>query len=325
MDLTESVLICLGAAVAVYYGVKLLLFNRILFPKVWFPLAKTFFTSTGEWAVVTGASEGIGRAYAFALAEQGMSVVIMSRTKVRLDQVAKEIGDKTGQKVKVIVADFTKENVFSEIEDQLRDLDIGVLVNNVGMLPSYVPSRFLECAELEKTITKVINCNVKTLAKMCKIILPGMENRGRGVIVNVSSGVACIPFPLYTLYSASKVFVERFSQGLHAEYIDKGIIIQTVAPFGVSTRMAAYQQTNVVTLSPEDFVKSSLQYLRAGDKTHGSVCHAIMGWLLQSIPLKILHAESMLHNLRDYVKKKTALAASIAASPRATFENGRMK
>uniref|UniRef100_A0A8P4G7R0 Hydroxysteroid (17-beta) dehydrogenase 3 n=1 Tax=Dicentrarchus labrax TaxID=13489 RepID=A0A8P4G7R0_DICLA len=335
MDLMELFFISLGAAVVVYYGVKLLLFSRMLFPKLWFPLSKFFFTSMGEWAVVTGASEGIGRAYAFMLAEQGMNVVIMSRTTVTLDQVAKEIGDTTGQKVKVIATDFIKENVFSEIEEQLRDLNIGVLVNNVGVLPSFIPCQFLECAELDQTVTKVINCNVKTMAKvrvyicysffpnndnsyncleteliffflqMCKIILPGMENRGKGVIVNISSGIATIPFPLYTLYAASKVFVERFSQGLQAEYKDKGIIIQTVAPFGVSTRLSGYQPINMVTLSPEDFVKYSLQYIRAGDKTNGSVCHIVLGWILQSIPLKVLHGELVLNSLQDYVKKKT--------------------
>ncbi|XP_029295221.1 17-beta-hydroxysteroid dehydrogenase type 3 [Cottoperca gobio] len=324
MDFMELFFIALGAAVIVCYGVKLLLFSRMLFPKMWFPLSKSFFTSLGEWAVVTGASEGIGRAYALALAEKGMNVVIMSRTKVTLDQVAKEIGDTTGQRVKVIVTDFMKDNVFSELEDQLRNLNIGVLVNNVGMLPSFIPCKFLETARLDQTITMTINCNVKTMAKMCKIILPGMENRGKGVIVNISSGIASIPFPLYTLYAASKVFVERFSQGLQAEYSDKGIIIQAVAPFGVSTRMAGYQKTNIVTLSPEDFVKSSLQYLRAGDKTHGSVCHIVLGWLLQSIPLKVLYAESMLHSLQDYIKKKAALNATICAS-NATFENGRNK
>ncbi|XP_042344332.1 testosterone 17-beta-dehydrogenase 3 [Plectropomus leopardus] len=320
MDLMELFFISVGATVIVFYGVKLLLFSRMLFPKMWFPLSKSFFTSMGEWAVVTGASEGIGRAYAFALAEQGMNIVIMSRTKVALDQVAKEISDTTGQRVKVIVTDFIRDNVFSEIEDQLQDFNIGVLVNNVGILPSFVPCRFLEFAELDQTITKVINCNVKTMAKMCKIILPGMENRRKGLILNVSSGVASVPFPLYTLYAASKVFVERFSQGLQAEYKDKGILIQAVAPFGVSTRMADYIPTNIVTLSPEDFVKSSLQYVRAGDKTHGSVCHIVLGWLLQSIPSKVLYAEYMLHSLQDYVKNKAALRAS-----NATFENGKNK
>uniref|UniRef100_A0AAQ4R5K8 Hydroxysteroid (17-beta) dehydrogenase 3 n=1 Tax=Gasterosteus aculeatus aculeatus TaxID=481459 RepID=A0AAQ4R5K8_GASAC len=311
MDLMELFFITLGFAVIVCYGVRLLLFSKMLFPKIWFPLPKYFFTSMGAWAVVTGASEGIGRAYALALAEQGMNVVIMSRTKAALEDVAKEIVATTGQRVKVIVTDLM-EDVFSEIEDQLCGLNIGILVNNVGMLPSVIPSKFLECAELDQV------SGVGSLRwPMCKIILPGMENRGKGVIVNISSGIASIPFPLYTLYAASKVFVERFSQGLQAEYRDKGIIIQTVAPFGVSTRMADYQKTNTVTLSPEDFVKSSLQYLRAGDKTHGSVCHIFLGWLLQSIPAKILYAECVLHGLQDYVKKraqKTSVSVSSASS-----------
>ncbi|KAL6114030.1 hsd17b3 [Pungitius sinensis] len=320
MDLMELFFITLGTAVIVCYGVRLLLFSRMLFPKIWFPLPKYFFTSMGEWAVVTGASEGIGRAYALALAEQGMNVVIMSRTKAALEHVAKEIVATTGQRVKVIVTDLM-EDVFSEIEDQLWGLNIGILVNNVGMLPSFIPCKFLECAELDRTITKVINCNVKSMAKMCKIILPGMENRGKGVIINISSGIASIPFPLYTLYAASKVFVERFSQGLQAEYRDKGIIIQTVAPFGVSTRMADYQKTNIVTLSPDDFVKRSLQYLRAGDKTYGSVCHTFLGWLLLSIPFKILYSECVLLSLQDYVKKRTQKASVSASS--ASSEKGR--
>ncbi|XP_037114718.1 testosterone 17-beta-dehydrogenase 3 isoform X1 [Syngnathus acus] len=321
----------LGAVVFIYYGAKLLLFTRMLYPKRWFPVPKSFFLSMGEWAVVTGASEGIGRQYAFALAEHGMNVVIMSRTKVTLDKVAKEISESTQRVVKVVVADFTNDNIFTDIEEHLKYLDVGVLVNNVGMVPSAVPRRFLEGEDLDQTITRVINCNVKTMVKMCKIILPGMENRRKGVIVNIASGIASIPFPMYSLYSASKVsivqplfgskrvvtliklcvsllqiFVERFSQGLHAEYKDKGIIIQAVTPFGVSTRMAGYQKTNVTMLSPRDFVESSLQYIRAGDKTYGSICHMLLGWLLLSIPLKILHSDFMLQGMKDYVEKKQA-------------------
>uniref|UniRef100_A0A3Q0R2D9 Hydroxysteroid (17-beta) dehydrogenase 3 n=1 Tax=Amphilophus citrinellus TaxID=61819 RepID=A0A3Q0R2D9_AMPCI len=292
MDFMELFFISLGTAVVVYYGVKLLLFSRMLFPKLWFPVAKTFFTSMGEWAVVTGSSDGIGKAYAFALAKQGMNVVIMSRSKARLDQVAREIGIKTTeQRVKVIITDFAKENIFSEIEEQLKDLNIGVLVNNVGTLPCFIPCKFLESDELDKV----------SGTSMCKMILPGMASRGEGMILNVSSGIASIPFPLYTLYA---VFVERFSQGLQAEYRDKGIIIQSVAPFGVSTRMTGYQQTSMVTLSPEDFVKYSLQYIRAGDKTNGSICHIVMAWLLQTIPPKFLYAEPVIQHLQDYVKQK---------------------
>uniref|UniRef100_A0A3B3TJ12 Hydroxysteroid (17-beta) dehydrogenase 3 n=1 Tax=Poecilia latipinna TaxID=48699 RepID=A0A3B3TJ12_9TELE len=284
MDLLELIFTLLGAAVVVYYGGKLALFSRMLFPKWYFPLSKTFFTSMGEWAVVTGASEGIGRAYAFALADRGMNVVIMSRTKATLEKVAEEIGETTGRRVKVIVADFSEENIFREIEEELKDLNIGVLVNNVGVLPTFVPCKFLDSEE------------------------------NKGVIINVASGIASFPFPLYTLYAASKVFVERFSQGLQAEYRDSGIIIQAVAPFGVSTRMAGFQKTNMVTLLPEYFVQKSLQYVRAGDKINGTVCHTLLAWLLQSIPLKLVYAEIVLQGLQDYVKKKTGQRESLSES-----------
>ncbi|XP_013857996.1 17-beta-hydroxysteroid dehydrogenase type 3, partial [Austrofundulus limnaeus] len=264
--------------------------------------------------VVTGASEGIGRAYAVALAERGLNVVIMSRTKEKLDQLAEEIGEKTGQKVKVIVADFTKDDIYGDIEEQLQDLNVGVLVNNVGALPTFIPCRFLDTKELDTVITKVINCNVKTMMKMCRIVLPGMENRRKGLIVNISSGIVCVPIPLYTLYAASKVFVERFSRGLQAEYKDKGILIQAITPFGVSTRLAGYQKANIVTFMPDDFVKTSLQYLRAGDKTAGSVSHTILGWFLQSIPHKLLHSELAMARMCDFVKKKTQTRIKISTT-----------
>ncbi|XP_036835971.1 testosterone 17-beta-dehydrogenase 3 isoform X1 [Oncorhynchus mykiss] len=304
MDLMELFFVCLGAAVVVFYGVKMVHFAKMLYPRVCFPQPDSFFTSMGEWAVVTGGSDGIGKAYAFELAGRGLNVVILSRTKDKLDRVALEIGETTGQKVKVIVADFTEDDMYEHIEENLKGLNISVLVNNVGILPSHIPCKFLQTKDLEQRITKVINCNVKALVKMCQIVLPGMEKRGKGVIVNISSGVASVPSPMYTMYCASKVFVERFSQGLQAEYKAKRVMIQAVAPFGVSTPMTGYQKSNMVTLTAEDFVRTSLEYLQAGDKTYGSICHTVLGWMVQAVPQQILHSETMQDSLLEYVKKR---------------------
>ncbi|CAB1320048.1 unnamed protein product [Coregonus sp. 'balchen'] len=101
-----------------------------------------------------------------------------------------------------------------------------------------------------------------------------------------------------------QVFVERFSQGLQAEYKAKGIMIQAVAPFGVSTHMTGYQKPNMVTLTAEDFVRTSLVYLQAGDKTYGSICHTVLGWMVQAVPQQILHSETMQDSLLEYVKKR---------------------
>lgn len=233
-----------------------------------------------------------------------MSVIIISRNQEKLDRAARKIELTTGQEVKVIAADFTKDDRYGHIQENIEGLEIGILVNNVGILPSKIPCKLLETSDLEERIYDVINCNVKAMVKMCRIVLPGMQQRGRGVILNVSSGIAKIPCPIYTLYAASKVFVERFSKGLQAEYKSKGIIIQMVAPFGVSTPMTGHQKPDMVTFTPEEFVRSSLKYLKAGDQTYGSVTHTILGGIVQSIPTWVLQSEAFQHHFREYVKEK---------------------
>ncbi|XP_073723858.1 17-beta-hydroxysteroid dehydrogenase type 3 isoform X1 [Misgurnus anguillicaudatus] len=304
MTLTEIIFILAGTCTVMLFGVKLICLVMVLAPKICYPLPESFMTSLGKWAVITGGSDGIGRAYAQELSKYGMNVVIISRNQEKLDRAARTIELATGVQVKVIAADFTKDNIYGHIMECIEGLDIGILVNNVGILPSQIPCRLLETADLEERMYDVINCNVKAMVKMCNIVLPGMKERGRGAVLNVSSGIAKIPCPLYTLYAASKVFVERFSQGLQAEYRSKGIIIQTVAPFGVSTSMTFHQKPDLVTFSAEDFVRSSLKYLRAGDQTYGSITHTILGWIMQAIPTWVLRSEAFQDNFEEYVKER---------------------
>ncbi|XP_052460067.1 17-beta-hydroxysteroid dehydrogenase type 3 [Carassius gibelio] len=304
MTLAEIIFIFTGTCAVLVFGGKLVCLFMMLVPKLFCPLPESFFTTLGKWAVVTGGSDGIGRAYAEELSKLGMSVIIISRNQEKLARAARKIELTTGQEVKVIAADFTKDDIYGHINENIKGLDIGILVNNVGILPSQIPCKLLETSDLEERIHDVINCNVKAMVKMCRIVLPEMQQRGRGVILNVSSGIAKIPCPIYTLYAASKVFVERFSQGLQAEYKFKGIIIQTVAPFGVSTAMTGHQKPDMVTFTPEEFARSSLKYLKLGDQTYGSVTHTILGGIVQSIPTWVLQSKAFQHHFREYVKEK---------------------
>lgn len=303
MEPGELFLVLLGAAVFLYCVCKLTLVLLALFPKAWYRLPKSFFSSLGEWAVITGGSEGIGRAYALELAKRGLNIVLISRNLAKLEKTAREI-ETTGREVKVIVADFTKDDIYDHIERMLFGLNVGVLVNNVGVIPSKDPCKFLSTNNLEQSITNMITCNVKGAVKMCKIILPQMEQRSKGLILNISSGVASAPTPLYSIYSASKIFVVRFSQGLNAEYRSKGIIIQAVTPFGVSTAMSGFMKPNLITFTPEDFVTTSLDYVLAGDLTYGSISHHILGWILQAIPQRIMHSEFMQEKTFEYVRSR---------------------
>ncbi|KAL6458821.1 hypothetical protein MHYP_G00322930 [Metynnis hypsauchen] len=328
MALIELIFTLVGACVVLVYCARLAHVLMMLFLRVWYPLPENFFTSMGRWAgedplpmwhskfqvgvqywsllsiVITGASDGIGKAYTQELVRRGLNVVIISRTKEKLDRLARDIEVKTGVKVITIVADFTKDDIYGVIKENIQGLDVAILVNNVGMLPTFIPCKLLEIDHLEEKMYQVINCNVKTAVKMCHIVLPGMVERGRGIILTVSSGIAKIPCPIYTLYVATKIFLERFSQGLQAEYKSNGILFQTVTPFGVSTAMMGNQKANFFTFTAEEFVRNSLMYLKAGEQTYGSIRHAVLGWVVQAIPTWVLRSEAFHHIFQEFVKKQ---------------------
>ncbi|XP_008934088.1 PREDICTED: testosterone 17-beta-dehydrogenase 3, partial [Merops nubicus] len=239
------------------------------------------------------------------LAKRGLNVVMISRTLEKLQRVASEVEQTTGRKVKVIQADFTKNSIYENIEKHLQGLDVGVLVNNVGMLHSPLPCRFLDGPDIDEDL---INCNIISVTKMTKIILKQMEQRQKGLILNLSSGLGTFPCPLYTMYSASKAFISTFSKALQAEYKAKGIIIQVVAPYGISTPMTMYQKPGLITKKAEEFVRESLDYVTFGDEIFGCLAHEMLACVLQFIPLWVFHSnrvqEAVLHVFTGYLKKR---------------------
>nr|XP_025137800.1 UDP-N-acetylglucosamine/UDP-glucose/GDP-mannose transporter isoform X5 [Bubalus bubalis]XP_025137801.1 UDP-N-acetylglucosamine/UDP-glucose/GDP-mannose transporter isoform X5 [Bubalus bubalis] len=144
------------------------------------------------------------------LARQGFNVVLISRTLEKLQAIAAEIELTIGSTVKTIQADFAKDDIYDYIKEKLKGLEIGILVNNVGMLPNLLPSHFLNTPA---DIQSLIHCNITSVVKMTQLILKHMESRQKGLILNISSGVALFPWPLYSTYSASKAFVCYIFQG----------------------------------------------------------------------------------------------------------------
>uniref|UniRef100_I3M522 17beta-estradiol 17-dehydrogenase n=1 Tax=Ictidomys tridecemlineatus TaxID=43179 RepID=I3M522_ICTTR len=239
------------------------------------------------------------------MAKCGLNVVLISRTLEKLQVLAREIERTTGSRVRVIQADFTKDDIYESIKEELKGLEVGILVNNVGMLPNLLPSRFLSVPD---EIQVGPNCGL--LFQMTQLVLKPMESRRRGLILNISSGVALCPWPLYTLYSASKAFVCTFSKALQAEYRAKGIIIQVLTPYAVSTPMTKYLNTNMVTKRADEFVRESLNFVTVGDETCGCLAHEVLASFLSLIPAWAFYSRAfqrfLLTRYTDYLRQNVS-------------------
>ncbi|KAI4464323.1 hypothetical protein MML48_3g00009155 [Holotrichia oblita] len=247
------------------------------------------FKYLGKWAVVTGCTDGIGKAFAEILAEEGMSIYLISRSQDKLDELAKSISAKYKVDTKTLAIDFSQgDEIYSLIEKHLAELDIGVLVNNVGLSYSY-PEYFLNVENRDALFKDIIRINCVAVVDMCKIVLPGMVERKRGAIINVSSLAAKIPHPLLSVYSASKAFVDKFSVDLGLEYESSGITIQSLLPGYVATKMSKIRGESLMAPSPKTFVMNAIRTLGVHGRTTGYFPHTVMDYLMNTITPQLVN------------------------------------
>ncbi|XP_039183261.1 testosterone 17-beta-dehydrogenase 3-like [Crotalus tigris] len=137
-------------------------------------------------------------------------------------------------------------------------------------------------------------------ARYLKVIF-NLHFRKKGLILNLSSAIGTFPCPLYAIYSASKAFVHTFSKALQAEYKSKGIVIQAVTPFAVSTPMIMHKQPNLITKAAEEFAQESLRYVTLGDETFGCLAHEILARFVQCIPFRLLQSNKVQETVICYM------------------------
>lgn len=256
------------------------LYNQIIAPAInGIPDLKKM----GKWAVITGATDGVGKAYAEALAKKGIDIVLISRSVEKLEKVAAELQQKYNVETKIIESDFSEgDKIYSNIEKELYGLDIGVLVNNVGLSYPY-PDYFLELKGKEKIYYDIVQCNIVSVLAMCQIVMPCMAEKKRGVVINISSATALFPSPLLAVYGASKMFVAKLSEDLTEEYRKKGVIVQCILPGYVATKMSKIRKPTLFSPSPTTFVDSALKTIGIESKTVGYWPHNIMPGFLVSL------------------------------------------
>ncbi|XP_067828328.1 very-long-chain 3-oxoacyl-CoA reductase-like [Heptranchias perlo] len=308
-SLLNDALALIGALMCLYYFAKcswgLLVGARAyILPKFW----RTDLTSYGDWAVVTGATAGIGKAYAHELARRGLNVVLISRSLEKLRAIAEEIEQQQGKKTKIIQADFTSgAEIYGPIEAALKDLNIGILVNNVGKTYTMVPCYFLDVPNVDKEILDIMNCNALSVLMMTRIVLPHMLERKKGVIINISSEAGTHPHPLLTMYSATKAFVDFFSRALNAEYKSKGIIVQCVQPLLVSTNMTR-METSIFVKQADDYVREALNTVGITEQTNGCLAHAVQHFFFEMLcPGWLRLTQVYINNFKRYCEKRRPL------------------
>uniref|UniRef100_A0A1I8A513 Estradiol 17-beta-dehydrogenase 12 n=1 Tax=Steinernema glaseri TaxID=37863 RepID=A0A1I8A513_9BILA len=267
-----------------------------------------------EWAVVTGSTDGIGLAYAKELARKGFKLLLISRTQAKLDDVKKVIEDESKVEVKTIAYDFTNPSM-ADYEQKLiqafNELDIGILVNNVGLSYEY-PDVLHKIEGGLKRVADITVINTVPPTVLSAAVLPKMVERRSGIIVNIASSAAANPMSMWAVYSATKKYVCWLSEILRMEYSSKNITIQTICPMLVATKMSKVSKTNFFTPSPEKFVKEAVRSIGNAEETSGCFSHQIQVEISNIVPQPIVNhflTKMSVATRAKALRKKERLAA----------------
>ncbi|ORX53429.1 3-ketoacyl-CoA reductase [Piromyces finnis] len=254
---------------------------------------KKFGAKQDSWALITGASDGIGHQFANEFGKAGFNLLLVSRTKSKLDEVAKEIEAKYPEiKIQVVAIDFANatEADYSNLKNVCDNLKISVLVNNVGTNHSF-PTPFSE--EKPELLEAICTVNNTTAVKLTRMLLPKMIADKKGLVLNMGSFSGMLPTPLLTTYSATKSFLITWTKCLASELEGTGVHVQLFNTYFVTTKMSKIRRATALIPTAEDYVKSAMNAI---GKTHVSApyfTHALAEFVInlcpESIAIKINH------------------------------------
>jgi short-subunit dehydrogenase len=199
------------------------------------PMNKTQPTATmakDHFALITGASSGIGACFARALAARGNNLVLVARSKDKLEALKNEIAVKHSLRVEIVEQDLSLEGSAARLATVLKERGVTVelLVNNAGF---GAHGEFWKLP-LDRQV-KMLQLNIVTLTELTHLLLPAMVERRRGGIINVSSTASFQPVPYTSVYAATKAYVTSFSMGIAEEVCDYGVKVLALCPGGTAT------------------------------------------------------------------------------------------
>lgn len=227
----------------------------------------SFVERFGPWAVVTGASSGIGDVFARRLAEKGMSLVLIARRDGRLRQLADELEKQHRIATRVVAADLSHHDFLPVVKQATDDLDVGLLVNNAGIA---TPGKLLDndlAAELAQ-----LHLNTRAPLILAHHFGQSMRRRGRGGMIFLASTLAFSAVPSWTNYAATKAYDLSLAEGLAHEVRRDGISVLALCPGATRTELWPSGNAPRMAMDPRAVVDTALNKL-------GRRTTVVAGWL----------------------------------------------
>ncbi len=184
----------------------------------------------GPWAVVTGASSGIGKEFARQLAASGLNLVLVARRLPLLEALGSQLAHEFGVHYRAVGVDLSEEGFLAPIEKATQDLDVGLLISNAGAI---VPGAFLTIER--STLHSMVRLNVLAHLDLTHHFGQRLAQRGRGGVLLVSAMGAVLGLPYMANDSATKAYVLNLGEALHVEFQKVGVNVTVLLPSAVDT------------------------------------------------------------------------------------------
>jgi short-subunit dehydrogenase len=259
-------------------------------------VAGNFVTRYGPWAAVAGASEGLGAAFADALAARGLNLLLLARRADALEEVAQRIRGKRGVEVRPLRVDLADPGVGGALNDAAADLEIGVLVYNAAFAPI---GNFLELSQAD--LLRVVDVNIRTPIVFIRSLVPPMLERRRGGVVLMSSLAGLQGSPRIATYAASKAFNTVLAEGLWGELRQNGIDVLASCAGAIRTPGFAETSTHDApgTLDPGEVAQQTLAGLGRGPRVVPGLVNRIASFAMERVLPRKLAVRLMAANTRD--------------------------
>ena len=249
-------------------------------------MPQAFAERYGPWAIVTGASSGIGEALAVALGRRGVSSLLVARRADELERVAADIRSR-GASADVLALDLSQPEAAATLQQRSADRDVGLVVCNAGINPE---GEFEELSPAAHE--QILDVNVRAPVLLARTFLPRLARRGRGGFLITGSIEGFVGFPHSATYSASKGFVRAFAEALWGEYRSQGIDVLGLAPSATDTpllRRNGFEPSELPGVLTADVVAEyALGHLRNGPVAVPGWTNRLMATALTHTPRRLL-------------------------------------